>query len=254
MTKRRSPEQLAKIISYILERNPAEFGLVPDPDGFVKTKEFLKALSEEEGLKYVRRSNIHEILITLPNPPVEISGSHIRGKKPYKLPELIPSPNLPKVLYTCVRRKAYPVVLDKGIFPMGFSHVILSSVPEMAERMGKRKDPMPVLLVVQTQKSLDNGTVFYEAGELLYLAESIPTGCFAGPALPKQKEVPIKRETPEKEISEKIPGSFLMTIKDSKAFDRTTQRKKKRKDAAWGEEVRKRKKQGKKREPPPWRQ
>ena len=59
MAKHRSLEQLAKIISYILGRNPAEFGLVPDSDGFVKIKEFLKALSEEEGLKYVRTSNIN---------------------------------------------------------------------------------------------------------------------------------------------------------------------------------------------------
>lgn len=254
MAKRRSPEKLAKILSYILERNPAEFGLVPDPDGFVKIKEFFKALSEEDGLKYVRRANINEILITLPNPPVEISGSRIRGKHPYKLPELIPTSNLPKILYTCVRRKAYPVVLDKGIFPMGFSHVILSSVPEMAERIGKRKDSMPVLLVVQTQKSLDNGIIFYEAGGPLYLAESIPPGCFAGPALPKQKEVSTKREMPEKEASEKIPGSFLMTIKDTKAFDKTAHRKKKRKDVPRGKASKKIKKRGRKRELPPWRQ
>ena len=57
MAKRRSLEQLAKFISYILGRNPAEFGLVLDSDGFVKIKEFLKAVSEEEGLKYVCRSN-----------------------------------------------------------------------------------------------------------------------------------------------------------------------------------------------------
>ena len=35
MAKQRSPEQLAKIISYILGRNPAEFGLVPDSDGVI---------------------------------------------------------------------------------------------------------------------------------------------------------------------------------------------------------------------------
>ena len=104
MAKQRSLEQLAKSIFYILGRNPAEFGLVPDTDGFVKIKEFLKALSEEDGLKYVRRSNINEILITLPNPPVEIRGNHIRAKHRFAMPTNVPAQNLPKLLYTCIRR------------------------------------------------------------------------------------------------------------------------------------------------------
>jgi putative RNA 2'-phosphotransferase len=195
MAKRRSLEQLAKFISYILGRNPAEFGLVPDPDGFVKIKEFLKAVSEEDGLKYVRRSNINEILITLPNPPVEIRGNHIRAKHRHAMPTNILAQNLPKLLYTCVRRKAYPSVLENGIRPMGFSHVILSSEPEMAKRIGRRRDPSPLRLVVQTEKSLDKGITFYEAGETLYLAESIQPGCFTGPPLPKQKEPATKRDT-----------------------------------------------------------
>ncbi len=51
MAKLRTLEQLAKFISYILGRNPAEFGLVPDPEGFVKIKEFLKAARRRRGLK-----------------------------------------------------------------------------------------------------------------------------------------------------------------------------------------------------------
>ena len=137
---------------------------------------------------------------------------------------------------------------------MGFSHVILSSLPGMAERMGKRKHPTPVLLVVQTQKSLESGTTFYEAGEPLYLADAIPPGCFAGPALPKPKDVPVKQKTPEKEAVEKTPGSFLMRLKDSKAIEKTALRKKRRKRNGQEKEQEKGKKWRQKREPPPWRQ
>lgn len=254
MVKQRSPEQLAKIISYILGRNPAEFGLVPDTDGFVKIKELLKALSEEEGLKYVRTSNINEILITLPNPPVEIRGNHIRAKHRLAMPANIPAQNLPKLLYTCVRRKAYPSVLENGIRPMGFSHVILSSEPDMAERMGKRKDPMPVQLVVQTEISLDKGITFYEAGETLYLAESIQPGCFTGPPLPKQKEPAAKRDVIDEPVFDRMPGSFLMKLKEKNAHPKTSQYKSKQKAAVWGKEHKKDKKQKRKRERPPWRQ
>ena len=254
MAKQRSPEQLAKIISYILGRNPAEFGLVPDLDGFVKIKEFLKALSEEEGLTYVRTSNINEILITLPNPPVEIRDNHIRAKHRNETPGYIPAQNLPKLLYTCVRRKAYPSVLENGIRPMGFSHVILSSEPDMAERMGKRRDPMPVQLVVQTEISLNKGITFYEAGETLYLAESIQPGCFTGPPLPKQKEPAAKRDVIDEPVFDRMPGSFLMTLKGKNARDKTSQHKSKQKAAVPEKEFKKNKKQKRKRERPPWRQ
>jgi len=254
MAKQRSPEQLAKIISYILGRNPAEFGLVPDSNGFVKIKEFLKALSEEEGLKYVRTSNINQILITLPNPPVEIRGTHIRAKHRNETSGYIPAQNLPKHLYTCVRRKAYPSVLENGIRPMGFSHVILSSEPDMAERMGKRRDPMPIQLVVQTEISLDKGIIFYEAGETLYLAESIQPGCFTGPPLPKQKEPAAKRDVVDEPALDRMPGSFILKLKGKNAHDKTSQYKSKQKSVDWKKEPKKNKKEKRKRERPPWRQ
>ena len=247
MAQQRSLKQLSKFISYILGHKPAEFGLVPDRDGFIKIKEFLKAVREEEGLKYIRGSDIDEILITIFNPPIEIKDNYIRAKHRDNLPGHDPAQTLPKLLYTCVRRKAYPFVLDKGIFPMGFSHVILSSKPEMAERIGKRKDRMPVLLTVQTRKSLEKGTLFYEAGDTLFLAESIRTGCFTGPALPKQKEAAIKKETLAEKREQKFPGSFIMVLKDKKTY----QRKKRTKEAAWNKDLKKLKKQ--KRGRPPWR-
>ncbi len=251
MTQQRTLKRLSKLISYILGHKPADFGLVPDRDGFVKIKEFLKAVCEEKGLRYIRRSHIDEILITLSHPPVEIKDNYIRATDRDKLPENNPAQTLPKLLYTCVRRKAYPFVLDKGIFPMGFGHVILSSVPEMAERMGKRKDQMPVLLTVQTRKSLEKGTLFYEAGDTLYLADSIQTDCFTGPALPKQKEAAIIKEALAEKTEQKFPGSFIMDLKDKNDRKKASRGKKKSKETAWNKDLKKHKKQ--KRELPPWR-
>ena len=250
MVQQRSPKQLAKLISYMLGHKPAEFGLVPDRDGFVKTKEFLKAVCEEKGLGYVRRSHIHEILMTLSDPPIEIIDNFIRATHRDRLTGHSPAHTLPKLLYTCVRRKAYPFVLEKGIFPMGFDHVILSSMPEMAERMGRRKDRTPILLMVQTRKSLEKGTLFYEAGDTLFLAESIRPGCFTGPALPKQKEAAIIKEALAEKREQKYPGSFIMDLKDKNK--KISRNKTTSKQATWNKDPKKLKKQ--KRTPPPWRQ
>jgi putative RNA 2'-phosphotransferase len=252
MAKHRSPEQLAKLLSYILGRNPAEFGLVPNSEGFVKIKDLLKAVSEEDGLKYVRRSNINEILMTLPKPPIEIMENHIRAKHRLVKTSNIPAQHPPKLLFTCVRRKAYPNVLENGIRPMGFSHVILSSEPEMAQRIGRRKDPMPIQLVVQTATSLEKGITFYEAGETLYLAESILPGCFTGPPLPKQKEPAAKKDAIDGPVLDRMPGSFILELKEKYAGDKTSQRNKKQKTDVRKKASKKMKKR--KRERPPWRQ
>jgi putative RNA 2'-phosphotransferase len=252
MVQRKPPKQLSKFISYVLGRKPAEFGLVPDDNGYIKIKEFLKAICEEEGFRYVRRSHIDEIQISLTSPPIEIHSNNIRAKFRDDLPNQKQTQNLPKLLYTCVRRKAYPVVLVKGILPMDFKKVILSSTPDMAERIGKRKDQYPVLLTVQTQKSMEQGIIFYEAGETLFIAESIHTGCFTGPPVPKQKTLAIKQETKAEQALSSIPGSFIVERHNIDDQRKVYQQKKKRKTVAW-EKEQKRKKHKSDRERPPWR-
>ena len=252
MVHRKSPKQLAKIITYVLGRKPGEFGLVPDPCGYIKIKEFLKAMGEEEGFKYVRRSHIDEILISLPDPPIEIKDNYIRAAFRDNLPTQNPIQSPPKLLYTGVRRKAYPVVLANGIFPMDFKKVILSSEPNMAQRIAKRKDRLPIMLTVKTRSAIAKGIIFYEAGDTLFLAESIPTGCFTGPPPPKEKSSIMKQETPTEERLPKLRGSFILDPLDIDASKKDRQQKKKKKGIAWRKEQ-KRKKHKPDREPPPWR-
>ena len=113
---------------------------------------------------------------------------------------------------------------------------------------------MPVQLVVQTEISLDKGITFYEAGETLYLAESIQPGCFTGPPLPKQKEPAAKRDVIDEPALDRIPGSFILELKEKKAHDKTSQHRKKQKATVWKKESKNIKKQKRKRERPPWRQ
>ncbi len=210
MKQVRSPERLSKLIAYILARNPHEFGLVTDSDGYVKLKTFLKAVSEEDRWRYVRRSHLDEILVTIQNPPFEIRDNLIRATDRSHLPRHTPTDNPPKLLYTCVREKAYPVVLQKGIFPMGGLYVILSSDRDMAERIGKRFDQTPVVLTVNTFQSITKGAFFHLAGDYIYLAETIPPGCFTGPTLPKSKTESKKEAAPEAPTTYIPRGSFII--------------------------------------------
>ncbi len=239
MSQRKSSKQLAKYITYILGRKPDEFGLVPDTDGFVKMKELIKAICEEEGLRYVRRSHIDEILITLSNPPIEILDNLVRAKSRDHLPVRMPASNLPKLLYTCIRRKAYPSVLDKGIFPIGRGHVILSTEKKLAQKIGKRIDQTPVLLTVQTQKVVKIGVILLQAGDLIFMAKTIPVGCFTGPPLPKEKPEPKKENALKKEKPKSLPGTFLMDLSDENDRKKRTIHQRRRKEIAWKKERKK---------------
>jgi putative RNA 2'-phosphotransferase len=252
MVKTKTPRQLAKYLAYILERRPDEFGLVLDKQGYVKIKQLLKALNEEKGWKHVRRFHLDEIQYSIPDPPFEISDNRIRAKRREHLPRPNVSPRLPKLLYTCVRKKAYPFVAQKGIFPSGYQQVVLSASPDLAKRIGKRSDSQPVVLSVHVQASVEQGVLFQQIGELLFLAPSIPTGCFVGPPLPKEKPVAQKHAQPAKEATPKMSGSFEVNLDRVAGLNGSTAKALK-KNTVWKGKKERRKKQKRKRERPPWR-
>ena len=253
MHRVKSPQTLAKFIAYILERRPDEFGLVTDKEGFIKIKELLKAISEEKDWKYVRRFHLEEILYCLPSPPFEIFDKQIRAKRRDDLPEtrLISDP--PKLLFTCIRKRAYPAVVDKGIFPAGHHQVILSSDRQLAERMGRRTDPDPVTLTVHAQKSVENGVRFFQAGETLFLSASIPPGCFSGPPLPKEKPETQKAEKTQPTAQTHTAGSFPVDLNHLADRQRSAGARSQKNKLDWKGTKKPIKKQKRKRERPPWR-
>ena len=252
MSLQRTPKQLAKLIDFVLSRRPDEFGLVLDADGFVKLKDLLKAIKEEDGFRYVRRAHLDEIMLTVPDHSFEISDDLIRSKVRDRLPRRAYALEPPKLLYTCVRQKAYPHVHQKGIRPTAYSQVILSSSREMAERIGRRIDHAAVLLTIQVQHSTDRGVVFFQAGENIFLADFIPAQCFTGPPLPKEKPVLKNPDASEARLEKTPAGSYFIDMNDR--LDATIPKSKRnRTPADLKQEGKRIKKHKRKRERPPWR-
>jgi len=239
MARRKDPKQLFKLMTYVLGHRPDEFGLGPDQDGFFRIKDVIKAIGEEPGWAYVRQSHINEVLITLRDHPFVVQDDRIRVENADAGVRPVSGVMPPKLLYHCVRRKAYPVVCQEGIMPMGQHRVFLATTEELALRMGKRRDPEPVLLTVLAQKACQGGVPFYRQGALLYLADHIPLGFFSGPPLPKEKEEdsqqkkgPVKPESP--------PGGFVLDMDRSDALQRQKiKRKGVKKDVPWKKDARK---------------
>ncbi len=226
--------KLVRFFDYVLGHNPAEFGLVPDNHGFFKIKEFLKAVCEEEGFRHVRRSHLDEILLTVSDVPIEIRGQLIRARNRENLSPIIPAIDLPKLLYSGIRRKAHKNVMEKGIHPMGYPQVILCSRRVMAERIAKRIDQKPVILTVSVASSINLGVKFFNAGEGLFLSDTVPVGCFSGPPVPKQL-LEEKKSSLLSDQAEKNPGTYPVRVSE-KISPKNKKYRKGKKDISWKKE------------------
>ncbi len=242
MTPGQKTIKLAKFLSYVLGYRPDEFGLVPDARGYVKIKDLLKALGEEDGWRHIRRSAIDELCMTLAQQVVELNDNMIRAVQRDRLLPRRSAQNPPKLLYTCIRQKAHRHALQKGIFPMGSDCVILSPDPEMALRMGRRIDQQPVQLTVHVQTALKQGVVLDQSGDL-YIADFIPVGCFTAPPLPKEKIDPKARETNKEKPVETMPGSFFMDLTRDGLSKKSYSKERKHAKQPWKKDRKKQRKQ-----------
>ena len=232
---RRQPNQLTKLLCYILGRRPDEFGLVPSSGGFVPLKELLQAVKEEEGWSYVRQADLREVLMIQPGRfdvvddqirlhPNELSGSILNPK---------PAPP-PEILYHGARQRAYPHIIEHGLLPKRYPHVPLASHEKLALRIGRRRDPHPVLIKIDAATAHEAGILFSRLGELLYLVTSVPPVYLEGPPLPRETTPPPPKKKPEEE-SYKPPGSFEI---DLRSIPKRLKQERERRSESWKKEAR----------------
>lgn len=199
-------KKIGKFLEYVLGRRPDEFGLIPDPQGFVRIKTLLQALHEDPEWRHVRQGQLNTLILTERPAPIEIRDAMVRARIRDQLPAQSAPRQWPKLLYMAIRQRAYPVILEKGIRPAGLPFLLLSPEASMAQRLGRRIDNRPVLLTIQVTDAKARGTHFQQYGELLFLADVIPVGAFTGPPLLKEKPVAAETRAP---LAAKSPGSFF---------------------------------------------
>ena len=208
-------EGLSRFLIYVLGHRPDEFGLVPDRNGFVSYKELLQAIHEENDWRYVRRSHIHEILLSRDRTLFESDNEHIRSvERRWKMDLDHPTVSLPKVLFAAVRSRAHPVVMEKGLRGIGDRLLVLSPVRDMALRIGRRRDRSPVALEILADAAGQKGVHFYGFGDLV-LSPEIPSRFIAGPPVPKEvlergKEKERPAQKPSKGHLFPAPGTFVL--------------------------------------------
>jgi putative RNA 2'-phosphotransferase len=205
-------QELGKIIEYILLYRPDEFGVFLDDDGSLPIKELMWALHEEEGWKHIRLGHLKELAYSQLELAFTLEENSIKPRQEKEQASSAAVP--PRLLYHAARRKAYPVILKHGLRPGGRPYVPLATTKQIALRIGRRRDPKPILLTIHAVQAHDKGQVFYGCGELLYLVKTLPPPFLSGPPL-RESSKPIKVSRPKapepvKIESPEMIGSFLL--------------------------------------------
>ena len=210
--------KLSKFLAYVLGRQPGEFGLLPDDQGYVKVKELIKALNEEAGWRHVRVAHLHEAVHAVARPTVQLEGSRIRAVDRSRLIAAHPAQTLPKQAYYPIRRRAYPAVHQKGVsLHDPGDRIVMADNLDMATRLGRRIDPSPVILTVNTAMACKSGVTWWRFGERLFLTDGLPVGCFSGPPLPSERPHSHKAKMQPAPVAPKTPGSYLIDMSDATA-------------------------------------
>jgi putative RNA 2'-phosphotransferase len=205
-------QELGKLIEYILLYRPDEFGLFLDDDGSLPIKELMWAFHEEEGWKHIRLGHLKELAYSQFESSFTLEENCIKPKQPRE--QICSTTVPPRLLFHAARRKAYPVILKHGLKPAGRPYVPLATTEEAALRIGRRRDPKPILLTVQAAQAHDKGQVFYLCGKFLYLVKTLPPSFLSGPPI-RESSKPAKVSRPKVAEPRKVDGpemvgSFLL--------------------------------------------
>jgi len=229
-------------MAYILGYRPDKFGLLPDAQGYIACKELLKAIHEEPDFSYVSQAHINEVLLGKDRNQFHLEAKQIKAiERHWHLDFDAPVPIPPRILFTPIRRKAHPIVMEKGLnAPQSKKFLILSANKEMAIRIGKRRDQKPVLLEIKAADSSDKGGKIFRFGDF-YLTSHISARFISGPFVAKEilkarSDLEAKKTIVEHQSRDLAPGSFIL---DNSSDHDLCQKAKGKKRKGWKEASRK---------------
>lgn len=204
----RQLKDLSRMLTYVLGHRPDEFGLVLTEEGFVPIKQLLQALGAEPGWGFVRRHHLDQVVGLMSPPAFEVAKEQIRTltPEPARL-RRHPGDSPPALLYAAIPPKAHAKVWEEGLKPPPDRELVLAGSPELARKLGRRRAPDPIMVIVQAQAAARRGIRFTGYGEGLFLAPALDRDFLRLPPPPQLPEKP-KPSIPRPPT----PGTFTLDL------------------------------------------
>ena len=166
---------ISKEISYALRHNPYLYDLEMDDNGYVLVEQLISGINRHgEQDREISLEDIKTIMTCSDKKRWELCDNKIRALYGHSISidKMIGTP--PNVLYHGTLHKSVPYIMEQGLLPMERHYVHLSTDKETAIIVGKRRDPNPVILSVDTLMAMQDGIHFYVGNDTVWLSDVIP--------------------------------------------------------------------------------
>lgn len=167
------PERISRFLSFLLRHRPRDYPLRFDKQGFVAWDELLRIVQER--FPEVSEDELRSLIEGSDKKRFELNEERVRATYGHSFPvELaLESAEPPPHLYHGTARDLAETILRDGLRPRGRQYVHLSASLEEALAVGRRRDPIPSVLVIDSQAAHASGILFYPSGPV-FLAKEIP--------------------------------------------------------------------------------
>jgi len=161
---------LGKYMALILRHNPEKAGIVLDKNGYAKVNELLSHLKipMEQLEEIVETNNKRRYAFNDNKTLIRASQGHsidIDLGYESKIP--------PRILFHGTSTNKLDLLMREGLKKMNRQHVHLSRDKDTATNVGQRHGK-PVILIVDTEKMVEDGHKFYLSDNNVWLTDNVP--------------------------------------------------------------------------------
>lgn len=165
----------SKFLSLVLRHKPSEIDITLDRHGWVSIDTLLSKLKKSG--RRLTREDLMEIVTTSDKKRFTISedGKRIRAAQGHSVDiDLALEPQAPpRELYHGTASASLDAIFEQGLVPGKRKQVHLSLDPDTAEKVGRRHG-RPVVLRIATRKMHEDGHLFYQADNGVWLTDHVP--------------------------------------------------------------------------------
>ena len=173
----RRDTKLSRLVAHALRHRPELYGLKLDSGGWINIRSLVRALAASDSAWHDLSSDeVRAMVVTAAKQRYEIEGDRIRALYGHSFAERVErKPSAPpERLYHGTTPEALRSIRSEGLKPMRRQQVHLSSDPETAVLVAKRRSETPAIIEVLAEEAHAEGIAFYLGNDRVWLSDAIP--------------------------------------------------------------------------------
>jgi putative RNA 2'-phosphotransferase len=166
-------ERVSRFLSYLLRHRPKEYPLPLDAYGFAPWEAVIDTVLER--FQEATEEQIRAVVTGSDKKRFELKEGKIRATYGHSFPVNLGLEPVepPPCLYYGTARDLAQSILHSGLKPRDRQYVHLSPLLDEAIAVGKRRDPVPAIVMVDARAAHAEGVRFFASGPL-FLVENVP--------------------------------------------------------------------------------